>query len=215
MATEIQTAETGETVIHTDASTLLIEATNEGSSTKKVYIVLSQTGTVLSRFLKLVTRAPYNHSSIALTEDLQTMYSFGRLNPYNPFHGGFVQESPAYGTFKRFKNTKVLVLETEVSSDAYSEIGQLIQQMMAEQRRYHYNYWGLLFAPLRIAFKKRNSYYCSEFVKALVLRMDLPGAENIPAIVKPIHFLTVPHKKIYVGMLRDYEPASAPTEASV
>ena len=35
--------------------------------TRKVYIVLSQTGTVLSRILKLYTRAPYNHSSIALT----------------------------------------------------------------------------------------------------------------------------------------------------
>ena len=53
--------------------------------TRKVYIVLSQTGTVLSRILKLYTRSPYNHSSIALTEDLEVMYSFGRLNPYNPF----------------------------------------------------------------------------------------------------------------------------------
>lgn len=209
MATEIRTTETGETVIHTDASTVMIDASEEGGQTKKVYIVLSQTGTILSRILKLVTRAPYNHSSIALTEDLQTMYSFGRLHPYNPFHGGFVQESPDHGTFKRFKDTRVLVLETEVSSDAYSEIGQIIQQMMMEQAHYHYNYWGLLLAALRIPFKKHNCYYCSEFVKAMVLRMDIPGAEEIPAIVKPIHLLAVPHKKVYVGKLRDYEPVSA------
>ena len=39
--------------------------------TRKVYIVLSQTGTILSRILKLYTRAPYNHCSIALCEDLE------------------------------------------------------------------------------------------------------------------------------------------------
>ena len=212
MATEIHTTADGDTVIHTDAGTLLIDATVEGSSTKKVYIVLSQTGTILSRILKLITRAPYNHSSIALTEDLQTMYSFGRVHPYNPFLGGFVQESPAYGTFKRFKNTKVMVLETEIPSDSYSELGQLIQQMMKEQALYHYNYWGLFLAALRIPVKKRNCYYCSEFVKAMLVRMNLPGAEEIPDIVKPMHFLTVPHKTIYEGKLQEYasSPAAKP-----
>ncbi len=209
MATEIQTTAEGETHIRTDGSAVIIDATPEDGQTKKVYIVLSQTGTILSRILKLVTRAPYNHSSIALTEDLQTMYSFGRLNPYNPFLGGFVQESPAYGTFKRFKNTKVMVLETEISQDRYSELGQLIQQMLKEKARYHYNYRGLFLAALRIPVKKRNCYYCSEFVKAMVLRMNLPGAEEIPDIVKPMHFLTVPHKTIFVGKLQDYEPAPA------
>ena len=209
MATEIQTTAEGETHIRTDGSAVIIDTTPESGQTKKVYIVLSQTGTVLSRILKLVTRAPYNHSSIALTDDLQTMYSFGRVNPYNPFLGGFVQESPAYGTFKRFKNTKVMVLETEISEDVYSELGQLIQQMMKEQARYHYNYWGLFLAALRIPVKKRNCYYCSEVVKAMVVRMKLPGAEEIPDIVKPMHFLTVPHKTVFVGKLQEYAPAPA------
>lgn len=215
MATETHTLENGDTIIRTDEKTVLIDASTEENGengNKKVYIVLSQTGTILSRILKLVTRAPYNHSSITLTDDLQTMYSFGRVHPYNPFVGGFVQESPAYGTFKRFKNTRVMVLETEISPDAYSEIGQLIQQMMKEKARYHYNYLGLLLAALRIHREKRNCYYCSEFVKAMVVKMGLPGAEDIPDIVKPIHFLTVPHKTVYVGKLQDYVPAqkSAP-----
>ncbi|MBQ3507948.1 MAG: hypothetical protein IJA91_05295 [Clostridia bacterium] len=205
MATEIHTNENGDTVIHPDTDTVLIDASP--SENKKVYIVLSQTGTILSRILKLITKDTYNHSSIALTEDLQTMYSFGRLHPYNPFHGGFVQESPAYGTFKRFKNTKVLVLEAEISSASYSEVGQLICEMMKNKVRYHYNYWGVLLAALRIHHKKRNCYYCSEFVKAMVVQMGLPGAENIPDIVKPMHFLTVPHKTVYEGKLQEYTPA--------
>ena len=206
MATDIHTTAEGDTHIHTDASTLIIDAHPEGGQTKKVYIVLSQTGTILSRILKLVTRAPYNHSSIALTEDLQTMYSFGRTHPYNPFHGGFVRESPAYGTFKRFKNTKIMVLETEVSADRYSEIGQLVQQMFAEKARYHYNYRGLFLAALRIHAKKTDCYYCSEFIKYLALSMKLPEADKLPAIVKPMQLLALPHVTVYEGILREYDP---------
>lgn len=187
-----------------DTDTVLID--RSPSENKKVYIVLSQTGTILSRILKFITKDTYNHSSIALTEDLQTMYSFGRVNAYNPFRAGFVQESPAYGTFKRFKETKVMVLETEISPEAYSEVGQLIREMMKEKAHYHYNYWGVLLAGIKINRQKRNCYYCSEFVRAMILRMGLPGAEEIPAIVKPMHFLTVPHKTVYVGKLREYVP---------
>ncbi len=178
----------------------------ETDAPEKVYIVLSQTGTVLSRVLKLLTRAPYNHSSIALSEDLHAMYSFGRLNPYNPFIGGFVEESPDHGTFKRFKNTRVMVLEFEVSPRAREEFGVLLGDMLREQAKYHYNYLGLLLAALRIHREKTDCYYCSEFVKAMAQKLGLDGVEGIPPIVKPIHFLGLNHKTVYEGRLQDYIP---------
>ena len=215
MATEISRSSNGDTVIRTDESTLLIDASDGDGKSKKVYIVLSQTGTILSRILKLFTRDRYNHSSIALTEDLQAMYSFGRLHPYNPFRGGFVQESPDGGTFKRFKNTRARVLEIEVSSAAYDAVVAIIHEMLDDQRRYHYNYWGLILAAIRIPFKKRYCYYCSEFVKYLALCMELPEAEKLPAIVKPMHLMSIPHTTVYEGILRDYAPhiALSPTQA--
>lgn len=174
------------------------------SQPHKVYIVLSQTGTVLSRILKLYTRAPYNHSSIALTEDLEVMYSFGRLNPYNPFRGGFVQESARFGTFKRFKNTRVMVVEAEVTEKAYGELCEHIHDMLKTRTEYHYNYVGLFLAAIRIHRAKRNCYYCSEFVKAMAVQAGVEGAEAIPAIVKPMHLLRVPHRTVFEGRLRDY-----------
>ncbi len=188
-----------ESVIITEPSSL---------ETEKVYIVLSQTGTALSRVLKLLTRAPYNHSSISLDENLQTMYSFGRVNPYNPFIGAFVEESPSCGTFKRFKNTRVMVLEIEVSSGKRDELGRILSEMLRERARYHYNYLGLFLAAIRVHRKKQNCYYCSEFVKAMAERLGLDGADRIPSIVKPIHFLELAHKIVYIGKLRDYHPAS-------
>ena len=38
--------------------------------------VISQTGTLLSRILKQITGAEYNHASISLSRDLERMYSF-------------------------------------------------------------------------------------------------------------------------------------------
>lgn len=179
---------------------------DEASEGKKVYIVLSQTGTMLSRFLKLYTRCPYNHSSLALTEDLEVMFSFGRLNPYNPFVGGFVQESPFFGTFKRFRNTRVMVIEADVTSEAYAELCSQIRAMLRDRTEYHYNYLGLLLAALRIHWARNKCYYCSEFVKAMAEAAGMQGVESIPSIVKPMHLLRVRHKTVYEGKLRDYPP---------
>ena len=70
---------------------------------KDVYIVLTDTGSVFTRMIKFFTRKPYNHVSISLDEDLETLYSFGRLKPRNPFFGGFVEEKIDEGTFALLK----------------------------------------------------------------------------------------------------------------
>ena len=59
-----------------------------------VYIVISQTGTILSRIIKFLTRKEYNHASISLKDDLSVMYSFGRKNPYNPFWEDLLKSPP-------------------------------------------------------------------------------------------------------------------------
>ena len=77
---------------------------------KQIFIVITQTGTMLSRILKRITGAEYNHASLSLSQDLTRMYSFGRRHPYNPFWGGFVIESPHAGTFRRFSDTTAIIL---------------------------------------------------------------------------------------------------------
>ena len=173
----------------------------------KIYVVISQTGTVLSRFLKLVTRAPYNHVSLALSRDLQTMYSFGRVNPYNPFLGGFVRESPSYGTFKRFSKTKVMVLEISVSLEVFERIRHRLDEMLAEQEKYHYNYIGLGLAAFHIRWQQKYRFYCSEFVKDILQSCCVAGTECLRRIPQPIHFSQLPYTCIYTGRLSDYNVA--------
>ena len=103
---------------------------------KQLYIVISQTGTLLSRILKQITGAEYNHASISLSRDLERMYSFGRRHPYNPFWGGFVIESPRTGTFKRFSETKVLVLSVSVTEEQHAELKEMLDVMWKRRRKY-------------------------------------------------------------------------------
>ena len=45
---------------------------------KKVYILLTDTGTLFTKSIKTYTKAPYNHASISFDVGLEELYSFGR-----------------------------------------------------------------------------------------------------------------------------------------
>ena len=171
---------------------------------KQIYIVITQTGTILSRILKLFTGAEYNHSSVSLSSDLSQMYSFGRKHPYNAIWGGFVVESITAGTFKRFYKTKAIVIAVDIDEELYLQLGRHLHEMYLKRKEYHYNYLGVILASLKIRFKKKNCFYCSEFVKDVLQQGYVSGAENLPDIVHPMDFFELPHKQIYCGRLQEY-----------
>ncbi len=173
---------------------------------KEIFIVLTQTGTILSRILKVITNAKYNHSSISLEDDLSCMYSFGRIFPYNPFIGGFVKESTSRGTFKRFHNTEATVLSVYVSNDKYEEMKVYLAEMYNNKGQYHYNYFALFLALFGITFRQKRCYYCSEFVRDFLIHFDVVPKAYLPSIVKPIDFFKISwSQKVYTGRLRDYK----------
>lgn len=170
-----------------------------------VYVVISQTGTILSRILRMITRREYNHASLSFCEDLNLMYSFGRKNPYNPFWGGFVKESASFGTFKRFSGTKVIVLRIETDEETYINMKSCVEKMATEPQNYKYNYFGLCIAALKIKFQRENCYYCSEFVRDMLIKFDIQGADKLHGIVHPMRFLELPNAStVYNGRLHDY-----------
>lgn len=172
---------------------------------KKIYLVLSQTGTVLSNLLKKITGSEYNHASISLCADLHYMYSFGRRNAYNPFWGGFVMESPYFGTFKRFSETRVIVLAIPVDEVTYSEIKCELETMYNNRYAYNYDTIGLLLAYFNKIYKRKHHRYCSDYVREVLVNHGVEDSELFPPIVQPMHFLRIPDCEIiYRGKLRDY-----------
>ena len=171
---------------------------------KKVYIVLTYTGTWLAKIVKFYTKKEYSHVSISLDENLDEMYSFGRLNPYIPFIGGFVQESPKYGTFKRFNKTKSVIYSLEVSDDTYEKIKKSIEEISENRKSYSFNVIGLFIVPLGKKRRKERCFYCAEFVKYVLDNTLLEF--DLPEIIKPDDFSKIEEcKEIYKGMLNQYK----------
>ena len=171
---------------------------------KKVYIVLTYTGTILSWIVKNYTKKEYSHVSIALDEDLKEMYSFGRLYPYNPFIGGFVHESTNRGTFKRFyKKIKTKIYSIEVSEEQYERIKEIIEEINSSKEKYHFNFLGLCAVALHLKVKREKYFYCAEFVK-YVIDSSLVDT-GLPEIIKPHDFMEMKDaEEVYSGMLKEY-----------
>ena len=104
---------------------------------KKIYIILTHTGTILSQIIKYWTKDEFSHISIALDADLEEMYSFGRLNPYNAFWGSFVHEHINKGTFRRFKKTKAAVYSLKVEEEQYLKIKETIKKVQECEQPYN------------------------------------------------------------------------------
>ena len=171
---------------------------------QKLYIVLTHTGTLLSNLIKLYTKNDYSHVSLAFDEDLNEMYSFGRIYTYNAFIGGFVREYLDSGTFKRFKNTTTSVYELEVSDIQYKEIKNKVVMMYEKRKEYKFNFIGVFFVMFHKKIKRKNALYCAEFVKYALASGDV-DMKYLPDIIKPEDFKQVKDAKlIYKGKLSEY-----------
>ena len=170
---------------------------------KKVYIVLTYTGTILSRIVKLYTRKEFSHVSISLDENLESMYSFGRKNPYLILPAGYVHESVDYGTFKRFKKTKTAIYSLQISDEQYDKLANEIDKFNKDKDNYDFNIIGLFTAMFRWKLKREKKLYCAEFVKVV---LDDAGVEtNLPNCVRPDDFKYIEGLKlVYTGKLQNY-----------
>lgn len=173
---------------------------------RKIYIILTHTGTVLSRIIKYYTKDEFSHVSIALDPDLKEMYSFGRLNPYNPFWGSFVHEEINKGTFKRFKRTKTEVYSLFVTDEQYEKAKKIITYFNDNKEKYKFNILGLICVSIHKKIKRKNSFYCAEFVKHVLKVSGVSEVNYLPQIIRPEDFKQIQGLRLeYEGLLRKYK----------
>ena len=173
---------------------------------KKIYIILTHTGTVLSTIIKYYTKDEFSHVSIALDADLEQMYSFGRLNPYNPFLGSFVHEHINKGTFKRFKKTKTEVYSLFVTDEQYEKAKKTIEYFNNNKQKYKFNIIGLACVSINKKIMRKNSFYCAEFVKHILKVICITEVNQLPKIIRPENFKQLQGLRLeYEGLLKKYK----------
>lgn len=171
---------------------------------KKIYLILTHTGTTLSTIIKCYTKDEFSHVSIALDKELNTMYSFGRLHPNNPFIGGFVHEGIDFGTFKRFKNTQSEIYSLEIADNKYEKIKEEIKEFESNKEKYKFNIIGLFAVSINKKIHYKDTFYCAEFVKYLFEKVKIDN--NLPDIIRPQDFKKLKDiELVYSGKLKYYK----------
>ncbi len=171
---------------------------------KNIYIVLTQSGTMLSRAIKLFTAEDYNHASICLDETFDKLYSFGRLRPYNPFIGGFLIENAYTHVFGRFKSVPCMVIRKQVTDEQYDTIKSTINHFIHNPTDYKFDIPNLFLAKTNITFDHENKFFCSEFVGHVLQTagIELP---NTLEKMRPFQFTKLDNAEIvYRGELKEW-----------
>ncbi|WP_075981863.1 hypothetical protein [Bacillus massilinigeriensis] len=170
---------------------------------RKVYILLTDTGTIFTRMIKLYTKKPLNHASIAFDEQLQEVYSFGRKKQRNPFIGGFVRENTRKGLFEK---AKCAIYCCSLTDQQFQEINRIIDEMDKHKHHYRYNLIGLVAVMLNMEFERKNAYFCSQFVASVLEESGIRLVKNKPlSLVTPNDIKESPQLElVYEGSLSSY-----------
>ncbi|HAM79277.1 hypothetical protein [Ornithinibacillus bavariensis] len=165
----------------------------------EVYIVLTHTGTLFTRFIRLFTKQPLNHASIAFTKELDETFSFGRKKPTNPFIGGFVKEDLKG---QLFRNADCAIYRCSISRSQYERMQRFVQAIENNQCEYKYNFIGLLGVLFNRTIDLKKSYFCSQFVAAVLSNGGITIKNKPECLVKPSDFMdSHQFQMVYEGKL--------------
>lgn len=172
---------------------------------KCVYIMVSKTQTLPSNVIKMWTKQPYAHTSLAMDIELKEMYSFARKGLHNPFNCGFISEDITSGVFGRDVDTTCQIARLWVTAAQYKQINRIINKFKMEQDFYHYNYIGIFGVMCNRAIERRYNYFCSQFVYYVLQEAGVQMFEKKPGLVRPEDFRIWDSMDIiYEGKLHQY-----------
>ena len=170
-----------------------------------IYILLTYSGSILSRVINRYTREPYSHVSIAFDEGLKELYSFGRLRPSNPIFAGFVREDIINGTYARFPETTCAVYSLEINELQYRRLKRELMKFKKDGDKYGYNLIGLVGVMVNYPIERKYNYFCSQFVSSLLSSSGIKLIDKQAALTLPRDFRECNELNlIYEGNLQSY-----------
>ncbi|WP_270578469.1 hypothetical protein [Caldibacillus thermoamylovorans] len=169
---------------------------------KKIYLLLTDTGTLFSRLIKCYTKKPYNHASIAFDGELATVYSFGRKKPRNPFLCGFVKEDMLSDWFIR---ANCAIYSLTVTDAQINQMRSYIRELEIQKELYRYNLLGVFGVMFNKPIERKNAFFCSQFVASVLKHCNVIDFTKDVSLIKP-HELpyTAAFQLVYEGKLMAY-----------
>lgn len=141
----------------------LLDAAGAEAPSKEIFVLLTDTKTLVSKVSRMVTGDPYNHVSLMLDDSFDSgIYTFSLGNGINGIKGGFLVEDRA-----NLKGSHYSMYKMAVTLDVYEKIRVRINDYINGVQKTSYNHLGLFNAIFqKNIFKSEDAQtsICSEFV---------------------------------------------------
>ena len=165
-----------------------------------VYFVLTCAPTGIGKLIRLVTRYPFSHVSIALSDHPNKFYSFARYYQCAPFYAGFTEESAM-----RYKghSVPVRVYRVPISDLQMSNVCNILQNPDLDRKKYIYNLFSAINVPLQRRILISQAYTCAEFALQIMNLCGLPVERNSFYSIKALGEVMDPYL-FYQGEMKDF-----------
>lgn len=171
---------------------------------KSIYIILTQSGTEVSKMLKMITREKYNHSSICIDNSFREFYSFGRKKINNPLIGGFIIENAFKHVFGKYENIPCTIIKKEISDEQYQTLRNIINEFIINKDKYSYAFIGLALADTNYSIINNSKFFCSQFVAKLLNDIQIATPKK-PEHMHPMDFVNLADTQIvFEGDLKKF-----------
>lgn len=143
---------------------------------KIISVLLTRNHGLFSNFLYITTGRGYTHAAIGLGEGNENFYSFN--------YKGFVEEHPGHRkTGKRGKES--LCFQFRVSREEYDAVKEQIDKMLENRTSFHYNKTGVISSLVHIPVKRKDAYFCSEFVAEMLKSIEAVELQKQSSLYLP------------------------------
>ena len=134
-----------------------------------LYVVFSATPTGMGRFIRLATGHPWNHVSLSLDPNLETLWSFARHRRCAPLWGGLVRESSL-----RYQGARWKVCRLPLSEEAARNLEETLNRYWAEREDWLYHTPAALVSLAGYRPHMPRAHTCVSFALKILVELALP-----------------------------------------
>ena len=155
---------------------------------RKITILLTQYPTAMASALCWLTDFPYTHTSIGLSEDRNTYYSFVKK--------GFIVEKVTRYNKPGRAPFPCALYEIPVPERMYQTIKAVLEDFVQRKAQLSYTHRSMLLSLLLyVPFRLKDRYFCSHFVAEVLQRGRVIRAEKQSLLYLPRTFPDCPAQK--------------------
>lgn len=168
-----------------------------------IYVLLVRYPDIFSRIFRFISRANYSHASIGVSGSMGTFYSYVTT--------GFRKELPREHPRFRKREIPCSLYRVEISNETYNETKAALSEHERQAHKFKYSTLGVILCYLRIAYKRRNRYFCSQFVSEILQQTDAVPLKKRSYLYLPDDFMATEELSLcFSGKLSELVGLSAP-----